>query len=338
MGAEETWVAADIGRGIRTTGVESRTWQRPGWSRNLQLALGVVWLLDGILQLQPFFFTAGANGFSGMLDGVASGNPHWIASSIHWNATIVDHHPVATNTAFAFIQVFLGLGIAWRPTLKPALAASVVWSLGVWWFGEGLGGVLSGNGTPLAGGPGAVLFYALLAVLLWPANSSDARPFAAAQLIGTRAANAVWAVTWALLALLCLLGSGRAPDGVHDVITGVDSGEPGWLSALDRHTASAVGGDGLALAIVVAVVCLAIGAGVYLPSLARRVMLAVAVIGALAMWVVSQNFGMILPGGATDPNSAPLLVILALSFWPLSSARTDTERIEPHLAAQLEMA
>lgn len=331
-------MTADGRKPSRTADAAVASWRRPEWSRSLQLALGAIWLLDGVLQLQPFFFTAGSNGFSGMLDGVAAGDPHWIASSIHWNATIVGQHPVATNAAFAFIQIVLGLGIAWRPTLKPALAASVAWSLAVWWFGEGLGGVLSGNGTPLAGGPGAVLFYALLAVLLWPADPSEARPFAAARLIGTRAANAVWAVTWAILALLCLLGSGRAPGGVHDVIASVDSGEPGWLSALDRHAASAVQGDGLTIAVVLAIICLAIAGGVYLPSLARRVVLVVAMFGSLAMWVVTQNFGMILPGGATDPSSAPLLVILALSFWPLSQVRTEAEQSELHPAAQLEMA
>ena len=47
------------------------------------------------------------------------------------------------NAIFATIQVALGLGIAWRPTVRLALAASVLWSLAVWFLGEGLGGVLA---------------------------------------------------------------------------------------------------------------------------------------------------------------------------------------------------
>ena len=39
-------------------------------------------------------------------------------------------------------------GIAWRPTLRLALGASIMWALGVWWLGEGLGGVLSGAAGP----------------------------------------------------------------------------------------------------------------------------------------------------------------------------------------------
>jgi hypothetical protein len=47
---------------------------------------------------------------------------------------------VLLNTVFATIQVLLGLGIAYRLAVRVALAASIAWSLGVWWFGEGLGG------------------------------------------------------------------------------------------------------------------------------------------------------------------------------------------------------
>ena len=183
-----TLAATDIGETRRQT-----RWRPPDGRHLLHLALATVWLLDGVLQLQPFMFTAGSHGFSGMLGGLAVGNPHAVAQTITWNASIIDHHAVATNAAFAFIQILLGFGIAWRPTLKVALGASVVWSLGVWWFGEGLGGVLHGAGTPIGGGPGAVLFYALLAVLLWPRErAGSTTPFVAARAVGVRAAQTVW--------------------------------------------------------------------------------------------------------------------------------------------------
>ena len=102
--------------------------------RKLQLALAVIWLLDGILQYQPFMFT---KAFPQMLAGTSSGNPAVVASPITWSATFIDHHLVVVNAIFATIQLALGLGIAWRPTVKLALAASVAWALGVWWFGEG---------------------------------------------------------------------------------------------------------------------------------------------------------------------------------------------------------
>ncbi len=145
--------ASATGRDTAATPV----WHRPDGRRTLQLALATVWLLDGVLQLQPFMFATGSHGFSGMLGSMAAGNPSGVARSITWNATVVDHHAVAANSAFALIQILIGFGIAWRPTLRLALASSFVWSFGVWWFGEGLGGVLHGAGTPVGGGPGAVL-------------------------------------------------------------------------------------------------------------------------------------------------------------------------------------
>lgn len=294
------------------------TWQRPDAVRVLQLSLATVWLLDGVLQLHPFMFTPGPSGFSGMLSGVGAGNPAWIARTISWNAAIVDRHPVATDAAFAAVQILIGLGVAWRRSTRAALAASVVWSLGVWWFGEGLGGILAGNGTPIAGGPGAVLFYALLAVLLWPSpRPLEEVPFAAARAVGAVAARAVWAAVWAGLAVLCLLGSGRSPGGVQGVIESVDSGQPGWLAAIDRHTASAVAGHGLAVALVLAAICVVVAAGAFLPPALTRVTIGLAVLTALVIWVVGENFGMILAGGATDPNSGPLIVLLAVAYWPL---------------------
>jgi hypothetical protein len=74
-----------------------------------------------------------------MISGTASGNPGAVASPITWNASLVQHHLVLLNAIFATIQVLLGIGIAWRPAVRVALAASIAWALGVWWFGEGLG-------------------------------------------------------------------------------------------------------------------------------------------------------------------------------------------------------
>jgi len=131
--------------------------------RTFRLTLATVWLFDAVLQLQPFMFTRGSAGFSGMLHGVAAGNPGWIAHTITWNASIVEQQPVLTNALFASVQFLIGFGIVYRRTCKPALVLSIAWSLAVWWFGEGLGAVFSGGATPLGGGPGGVLFYGLLA-------------------------------------------------------------------------------------------------------------------------------------------------------------------------------
>ena len=147
--------------------------ESPDARRAFQLVLAGIWLLDAVLQYQSFMFT---KAFGQMLAGTAAGNPSVIARPITWDANLVEHHLVLLNTIFATIQLLIGLGIAYRPTVRVALAASIAWAIGVWWFGEGLGGVLSGAAGPLNGAPGAVIIYALLAVLLWPADRGRRRP------------------------------------------------------------------------------------------------------------------------------------------------------------------
>ena len=297
--------------------------------RTFQLVLATVWLFDAVLQLQPFMFTKGANGLSGMLNGVAAGNPGWIAHTITWNGSIVYHQPFLTNTIFAGIQFLIAFGLIYRRTLKPALVLSIVWSVGVWWFGEGLGAVFSGGATPFGGGPGGVLFYAVLAVLLWPSEGPDT-PFVAARTVGVRAAKAVWTVLWLLLALLCVVGSGRSPQALHDLVAGLSSGEPGWLARIDRSTQSLFLHHGTTMAILLALVCVVVAAGVFLPPRVSQWTVVLAVVVFALIWVAVQDFGGILAGGATDPNAAPLVILIALLYWPQTTApRWSGESVLP---------
>src|SRR6201995_4690073 len=187
--------------------------------RALQLGLAAVWLLDGVLQYQSWMFT---KAFGQMLAGAASGNPALIARPITWDAHLVEHNPVLLNAVFATIQLLLGLGIAWRPTARVALGASIAWALGVWWFGEGLGGVLATPDSSVAGGPGAVILYALLAVLLWPRARPGPSP--AVRAVGAPVARALWLLLWGGMAWIQLLPVNRAPQGVHDDITAMAAG------------------------------------------------------------------------------------------------------------------
>ena len=302
--------------------------------RTFQLVLATVWLLDAVLQLQPFMFTRGSNGFSGMLNGFASGNPGWIDRTIGWNASVVYHQPILTNASFAGIQFLIAFGIIYRRTVKPALALSVVWALGVWWFGEGLGGIFQGGATPFGGGPGGVLFYALLAVLLWPGGNSD-RPFVAARTVGVRAAKVIWVVVWGVLAVLSLVGAGRSPQALQGLVAGLNSGQPGWLARIDRGSEALLLHHGTMLAILLAVVCVAVALGVFAPPQVAQATLVMAIVVFALIWVAVQNFGGILAGSATDPNSGLPVFLLALVYWPLTDggARSGARASGPSTAA-----
>jgi hypothetical protein len=299
----------------------------PDQRRKLQLALAALWLLDGVLQFQPFMF---GRGFPQMLAASAPGNPALLASPISWSAALITHHLVVLNAVFATVQVALGLGIALRPALKITLAASVAWSLSVWWLGEGFGGLLAGTATPLTGAPGAVLLYALLAVLLWPADRPPAArapadhasavrpptaPYVAARAVGPRIARASWLTIWAGLAVLAVLPASRTPAAT---IAAMAPGQPAWLAWIDAHAATVLLHHGPQAAIVLAAAFALVALAPCLPALAARPLIVLALALSAVLWL-AQGLGGILTGSATDPNTAPLLALLALAFWPAPS-------------------
>ncbi len=280
--------------------------------RALVLALASVWVLVGVLQFQHVFFT---KAFSvNFIAAAASGNPSAIARPITFSANTIGHIPVLANTVFAVTQVLLGLGIAWRRTRRVALAGSVLWALGVWWIGEGLGGTLHGAANPFNGAPGAAFIYAVLAVLLWPSDREG--PFVAGRAIGAPLARAIWVAFWGSMAYLSVTGLGRSPQGLRTIVTQISTGEPAWLGSINRHAASLVAGRGLTVSIVLAALFVVVGLSVFLPVPVQRATVVLAIVLALLVWVVGEDFGGILAGGATDPNSGPLLVLLALAYWP----------------------
>jgi hypothetical protein len=292
-------------------------WTRPDGRRTLQLVLATIWLVDGILQLQSFFFTK-SFGLQ-MISGMSQGNPSVIARPIAWSGATIGHHAVLTDAFFAVAQTAIAVAIAWRPTLKIGLSVSIAWAVGVWWVGEGLGGVLNGTANPVNGAPGAVIIYALLAVLLWPSDRPGQKPsFIAARAVGAPIAKMLWLVLWGSLSYFAVLGANRSSRGLHNLITTEATGEPGWVAWIDHHVASLVDHRGLGVTIVLAILLLVVALGVYLPgSLANATVVLAAVIG-LTFWAVGENFGALFTNGATDVNSGPLLILLAASYWRLA--------------------
>jgi hypothetical protein len=274
-------------------------------------------VLDGLLQLQSYMFTPAFAAH--VLAPSAAGNPHWIAASILWASGIVAAAPVVANSVFAVVQLALGLGIAYRGTLRVALGASIAWSLVVWWFGEGLGGLLTAQATPLDGAPGAVLLYGMLAVILWPAASASDRPPTepvAFRPLRAVPARIVWTVLWGGLALLALQPVALHPKAVSSMATAMATDQPPWLSVTLNGFGALTAGNGLTVGIVTAVVLGLVAATGWLPPALARVGVVVAVAASVIIWVAGQAVGDLFGGQATDPNSGPLLVLIALAYWP----------------------
>lgn len=278
------------------------------------MVLATIWLIDGILQLQSFFFTK-SFGLQ-MISGMAQGNPSVIARPIAWSGTAIGHHAVLTDAFFAVAQTAIALAIAWQPTVKFGLAVSIAWSVGVWWVGEGLGGVFNGTANPINGAPGAVMIYALLAVLLWPKErQSEEAPFIAARTVGAPIAKGLWLVLWGSLSYFAVLGANRSSQGLRNLISTEANGEPGWVAWIDHHGASLVDHRGLTVTVVLAGLLVIVAVGVYLPAPYANASVALAVLIGLTFWVVGENFGALFTNGATDVNSGPLLILLAVAYW-----------------------
>jgi hypothetical protein len=288
--------------------------------RGLQICLGLVWLLDAALQFQPFMF--GPFFVTQGIESATTGNPAIVAGPATWASHLMLHHIALYNGIYATIQLLIAAGILFPRTLKPALAASIVWALFVWWFGESLGGILVGS-SPLAGIPGAAVLYAVAAVMLWPAAHrpvpQPASPATSGPL-GARAANLLWLALWGSFSYYLLLPANRSPDALSGPFS-VTDGQPGWITSIMNGLSSLTAQRGTEISVVLAVLCALVALGVFAPPLIRPALVLAAALG-LLFWM-AEGLGGILTGQGTDPNTGPLLILLAACFWPRSTAGTE---------------
>ncbi len=304
--------------------------------RSLSYALGLLWLLDGALQLQSFMFT---RGFAHQIIApVAEGQPSFVSAPVRWNAELIAHQPALCNAVFAAVQLALGIGFLVPRTRRPAIVASVVWALGVWYAGEGLGGLAGGHVSVLVGAPGAAPLYALLAVAAWPGQLSTAEYRSARP---PHWVLPLWAVLWVGAAVLDLLPGNRPSSTFSSQLAANAAAVPGWLARIDDAVGHGVHGLGATATLVVVGLELAIG----LVALGRRPASSVAIIAGMVLaalyWAVGQSFGQLFGGQATDPSTGPLLLLVGLAALGasqrtrpavaagLSPRETGLERIQP---------
>lgn len=301
---------------VRTTAAPSRFRGRAArvWTRRrLEMALGVLWLVDGALQWQPYMFSSAF--FGNMLGMANMGLPGPVSAVLYRTTDMLTAQPVLWNALFASLQLVIGAGLLWGRTASVARPVSIAWALAVWVVGEGFGGLFMPGVSGLNGAPGAALLYALVALILWPRRPAEGPAVADAGLLGGRGALWCWTVLWSGLALLELGGANHAAGVPSAEVANIGEGEPGWLAALNSHAGHLLAGHGALFALLAAVTEIAVGWCVLRPAW-RRTALAAGVAVAIAYGVFGQDLGGLLTGQATDPGPAPLFVLLALALWP----------------------
>jgi hypothetical protein len=284
--------------------------------------LGLLWLVDGLLQLQPYNFSPQFLAWT--LGDNTMGPPGPIKDLIEQIVLFTFPHHVAWNAVFAAIQLVIGVGLLCRGTTKAALAASVAWSLGVWFVGEGFGGLIFPQASMLTGAPGPALLMALAALLLWPRSDRHGPAVADGGLLGSAGAQVAWFAIWVGTAFLELERSNNGPDAIAAQIRALAGGPadlPGQAAfqTMDHVVAHALTGTGTVVALLLAVVQVWVGMAILRPA-TRKAGLVAGIAVSAVYWVVGQNLGGIFSGQSSDPGAGIVLVLIALALWPRSPA------------------
>jgi hypothetical protein len=299
-------------------------------TRSIQIVLGLIWLFDGLLQLQHGMFTSAFA--TTVLAPAAFGQPVVVAALVHWGVHIILLAPAAWDTLFAAVQLLIGFGLLWPKTVKPAIALSVLWGVGIWIFGEGLGGLASGSASLITGAPGAVLLYVILGLALWPVGASNSKSQ------GTKKENpqapAVWlSLAWCVLwiggAILTLLPAQRSALATTNLTMNQAMAAPTKLMNFDASVNNHILSTGSWFIVVFCLVQALIGIG----GLFQKTRPWAAWVGmglAFAFWAIGQSFGMLFTGLATDPNSGPLFILMGVALlgvvgeiWPVTRLSID---------------
>ncbi|HEY0869846.1 MAG TPA: hypothetical protein VGD55_05590 [Acidothermaceae bacterium] len=271
--------------------------------RGLQITLGVLWLLDAGLQFQPYMFTT--KFAVEVIDPAGAGQVPFVSTPIEHVVNVISAHPAPYNAVFASVQLAIGLGLLLRRTVVPALVASIVWSLSVWYLGEGLGGLTGHNPALLAGAPGAALLYAILAVAAWPNNHK----LPASWLVFA------WAGYWVGGAILQVWRGPRIGPDLAATVSESANGAPGWLSRIDFSLARTLGHVSPGFVAGWIGVQVLIGLAAFAPRRARRIAVLAGCLIAVGFWIIGPGFDQLISGHGTDPNTPPLVVIIGVAIF-----------------------
>lgn len=276
--------------------------------RRIQIVLGLLWLIDGLLQLQPKMFTS--QFANHVLAPAASGQPGFVNGPINFIVRLILHQPALFDIIFSLIQLSIGILILWKKSVRYGLIASIIWGLAVWYLAEGLGGLTGGQALLLTGAPGAALLYSIISLAVFPSK----------QIIKEHGSEQpanwlayIWMLIW-LGGILLLLWSKMTTKSLASMISGMASGAPNWLAALDYQVSNWLNFRNNGLLILVVLVYFIIGLMVLLPRWWRLTAVCIGIIIALIYWVIGQSAAGYYTGLATDVNTAPLIILLGISI------------------------
>ncbi|QSO53101.1 hypothetical protein JZ785_04175 [Alicyclobacillus curvatus] len=290
--------------------------------RVLWWGLGILWLVDGILQAQPAMPNDGF--VEDVLAPAIQGQPIWYVRVLAVSIQFWTDHPIGADVVAVILQIGIGLLLLVgkeRTAGKIGIWLSIVWGLAIWVFGEGMGGILTGSATSVTGAPGSALFYVIGAILLLLPDKGWLEGNA------TRTSRWIFSIFWLMAAMVQAWPSAGfwTSKGLSSVFEGAASmPQPSWMSApidtMARLAAShPVFWNGW---FVLFMFLLGIGFAVGGPT---RPVLTLSLVWLAFTWWMGQDFG-VMGGVGTDPNSSPVLALLIITLWKLGRVRSASKR------------
>jgi cytochrome oxidase Cu insertion factor (SCO1/SenC/PrrC family) len=148
----------------------------PSVRKFLRIGFGALWIVDGLLQLQPQM-PIGLP--TQVVTPTVASAPHWVVNVVTFGTDAWLRHPVLAASATVWLQLGLGIWLlmanrGWWS--RSAGWVSAAWAISVWIFGNGFGGLFVAPISWMTGAPGAVLFYALAGVAIGLAPQRLTRP------------------------------------------------------------------------------------------------------------------------------------------------------------------
>ncbi|MEM0157112.1 MAG: hypothetical protein QXN26_03480 [Thermoplasmataceae archaeon] len=278
--------------------------QEKGTFHYIRIFLGFLWIIDGVLQLQPEM----SFGFlSFVISPAVSQSPVLIGQMLAPAIALWASHPVFMDALSGIAQIFIGMGIlAYRPgrRLTIFLWISILWSLYLWILGEAFGGIFIKGASYLTGFPGSAFIYAVISILLLSYSDTGSLKRRIATFM-----SGLFSIS-AFLQAIPQDGFWKVGNLFDIPSSLVINQQPLILSEWLRAISLSFYYNHVEwnLAIVAAMAVIAV-----LWILRPRISAIATIIFSLFVWFVGQDFG-VLGGYGTDPNTALPVVLLAAVF------------------------
>lgn len=255
------------------------------------------------MQFKPLMFTQ--NFVTSVIWPNTWYQPMDIAYPIYLAGKIILINVTGFDIIFGSIQVAIGLLLITGKYTKAVIIFSVIWSVAVWWIGEGFGSLFTGQASLLTGAPGAVILYALVGIILYPSRDAEK-----AEINSRKIARYS-------LGFLFIMGFILQMQPYYFISRNVT-----WSLSVNWFLKMS-GFQSLLFDFFIAGLFLCTGIGFIIFRDRKNIFSYISIALSIFIWIPGEMFGQIYTALGTDPNSGVILLILSLmSMYPIRHAVT----------------